>query len=47
MSAPARVRACARRGPASCAFASADVITGQEVAAYEQALAVMVSGMPG
>jgi len=35
----AGVRACARRGPASYAFVSADVITGQEAAAYEQALA--------
>jgi hypothetical protein len=33
-------RTCARRGPASCAFVSADVITGQEAAAYERALAV-------
>jgi hypothetical protein len=35
----AGVRACARRSPASYAFVSADVITGQEAAAYEQALA--------
>ena len=34
----AGVRTCARRGPASCAFVSADVISGQEAAAYEQAL---------
>lgn len=35
----AGVRTCARRSPASYAFVSADVITGQEAAAYEQALA--------
>lgn len=42
----AGVRACARRAPAPCAFVSADVITGQEAAAYEQALATAPDERP-